>query len=196
LDAYFSASKLKWILDHVPAAKMLLARGKLRLGTIDSFFLDRLAGVYATDVTTASRTSLMNLRTGQWDPELCRLFGVPIECLAGIYNAASAVNWARGLGLFSELAEIDDFAAAPAIERGLVFVPALSGLAAPHWDRNAAGLWLGMGLETTPKDMTQALLEGIALLSSELIVAIDRATPLSGNISIDGGLSRNSYFCD
>jgi glycerol kinase len=280
LDAYFSASKLKWILDHVPAAKTLLARGRLRLGTSDSFFLDRLAGVYATDVTTASRTSLMNLRTGQWDPELCRLFGVPIECLAeirpttadfgalgklpirtnvvdqqaalfghgcrspgqakitfgtgafalavaahdiapevvagmnrtvawqigrapvtyavegGIYNAASAVNWARGLGLFSELAEIDNFAAAPAIERGLVFVPALSGLAAPHWDRNAAGLWLGMGLETAPKDMMQALLEGIALLSSELIIAIERATPLSGNISIDGGLSRNSYFCD
>ncbi len=84
LDPYFSASKLRWIIDHVPAAKPLLARGKLRLGTSDSFFLDRLAGVYATDVTTASRTSLMNLATGQWDPELCRLFGVPIEALAEI----------------------------------------------------------------------------------------------------------------
>jgi glycerol kinase len=280
LDPYFSASKLRWILDNVPAAKSLLARGKLRLGTSDSFFLDRLAGVYATDVTTASRTSLMNLKTGQWDPELCRLFGLPIECLAeirptvgdfgsygrlpiranivdqqaalfghgcrrggqakitfgtgafalavaerdiapehvagmnrtvawqigrtpmayaiegGIYNAASAVNWARGLGLFAEFSEIDSFAAAPAIERGLVFVPALSGLAAPYWDRNAAGLWLGMGLETSRLDMMQALLEGVALLASELIVAMDRATPLSGAISIDGGLSKNSYFCD
>ena len=114
----------------------------------------------------------------------------------GIYNAASAVNWARGLGLFDAFAEIDSFAAAPAIERGLAFVPALSGLAAPYWDRNAAGLWLGMGLETSRADMMQALLEGVALLASELIVAMDRATPLSGAVSIDGGLSRNPYFCD
>ena len=279
LDPYFSATKLRWFLDHVPAAKSLLARGKLRLGTSDSFFLDRLAGVYATDVTTASRTSLMNLATGQWDVELCRLFGVPIEALAeirptagefgafgklpiranlvdqqaalfghgarksgqakitfgtgafalavahrdivpdamagmnrtiawqigsspmayaiegGIYNAASAVNWARGLGLFREFAEINDFAAGPAIGRGLAFVPALSGLAAPYWDRNAAGLWLGMGLETSPADMIQAVLEGVAFLSAELIAAMDRATSLSGAISIDGGLSKNPYFC-
>ncbi len=279
LDPYFSASKLRWIIDHVPEARTLLARGKLRLGTSDSFFLDRLAGVYATDVTTASRTSLMNLATGQWDVELCRLFGVPMDVLAhirptaadygacgrlpiranlvdqqaalfghgcraagqakitfgtgafalavahrdlapdavagmnrtvawqisegplvyaiegGIYNAASAINWARKLGLFGEFAKIGEFAAPPAIERGLVFVPALSGLAAPFWDRNAAGLWLGMGLETDRKDMIQAILEGVALLSAELITAMDRATPLSGAISIDGGLSKNPYFC-
>lgn len=280
LDPYFSASKLRWMIDHLPEAQPLLAKGKLRLGTSDSFFLDRLTGAYATDPTTASRSSLMNLETCQWDPELCRLFGVPIEALAeirptagsfgacgrlpitaslvdqqaalfghgcrrsgqakitfgtgafalavsdrvvptetaagmncsiawqftgappayaleaGIYNAASAVNWARGLGLFANFAEIDGFAGEPAIERGLVFVPALSGLAAPYWDRNAAGLWLGMGLETTKSDMMQALLEGIALLAAELIGAMDRATPLAGAVSIDGGLSNSGYFCD
>jgi glycerol kinase len=280
LDPYFAASKLGWILENVPAAKRLLARGKLRLATSDSFFLDRLAGLYATDVTTASRTSLMNLATGQWDPELCRLFGLPIECLAeirptagefgavgrlpiraslvdqqaalfghgcrrpgeakitfgtgafalvvtdgmppadaaaglnrtvawqigggpmtyalegGLYNAASAVNWAREIGLFADFAEIENFAAEPAIERGLAFVPALSGLASPYWDRNAAGLWLGMGLETTRADMMQALLEGIALLAAELIAAVDRAAPSRGAVSIDGGLSNNGYFCD
>jgi glycerol kinase len=63
----------------------------------------------------------------------------------GVYDAASAINWARGLGLFDDYAGIDDFAAPPAIERGIVFVPALSGLAAPYWDRNAAGMWLGIG---------------------------------------------------
>ena len=280
LDPYFSASKLRWIIDNAPRAKELLARGKLRLGTSDSFFLDRLAGVYATDVTTASRTSLMNLDTGTWDPELCRLFGVPMEALAeirptagafgaigglpivanvvdqqaalfghgcrhggqakitfgtgafalavadrnvaadaaagmirtvawklggrplayaiegGIYDAASAVNWARGLGLFKEYAEIDHFVSPPAIERGLVFVPALSGLSCPYWDRNAAGMWLGLGADTTKTDMMQALLEGVALLAAEVIAAMGRATPLQGSISIDGGLSNNRYFCN
>jgi len=279
LDPYFSASKLRWIIDNVPRAKALLDRGKLRLGTSDSFFLDRLAGVYATDVTTASRSSLMNLDTGQWDPELCRLFGVPIAALAeirptvgsfgafnglaiaasitdqqaalfghacrragqakitfgtgafaqaiaarnvaadsaggllrtvawkigdaaityaiegGVYDAASAVNWARGLGLFHDYAEIDEFAAPAAIERGIVFVPALSGLAAPYWDRNAAGMWLGLGLDSTKADMMQALLEGVALLAADVVDAMHKAAPLDGAISIDGGLSNNSYFC-
>jgi glycerol kinase len=279
LDPYFSASKLRWIIDHVPRARALLDRGKLRLGTSDSFFLDRLTGIYATDVTTASRTSLMNLDTGQWDPELCRLFGVPIEALAeirstagsfgdfngmaitasitdqqaalfghgcrrsgqakitfgtgafalavadrniaadrtngmsrtvawkigdapisyaiegGVYDAASAVNWARGLSLFDDYSEIDAFAAPSAIERGIVFVPALSGLAAPYWDRNAAGMWLGLGLDSSKADMMQAMLEGIALLAAEVIEAMHKATPLDGAISIDGGLSNNRYFC-
>ena len=279
LDPYFSASKLNWIIEELPEAKRLLERGRLKLGTSDSFFLDRLSGTYATDVTTASRTSLMNLKTAQWDPELCRLFGVPIDCLpeirssagdfgrvgrlpiraslvdqqaalfghgcrhpgrakitfgtgafalvvaggevgaeeaagmnrsvawrigegpivyaleGGIYNAASAVNWARGLGLFGEFSEIDDFVGPSALERGLVVVPALSGLSCPHWDRNAAGLWLGMGLETTRADLMQALLEGVALLASDVIDAMDRAAAIEGAISIDGGLSKNHYFC-
>ena len=92
----------------------------------------------------------------------------------GIYNAASAVNWARSLGLFTDYNEIDDFTAESAIARGLVFVPALSGLSCPYWDRRAAGLWLGMGLETTKADMMQALLEGVALLAETVMAAIDK----------------------
>src|SRR4029077_8864285 len=84
LDPYFSAGKLRWLLDHAEGAFDLLRQGRLGLGTSDSFFLDRLAGRYAPDITTASRTSLMDLATGTWDDELCRLFGVPIEALAEI----------------------------------------------------------------------------------------------------------------
>jgi glycerol kinase len=113
----------------------------------------------------------------------------------GVYNAASAVNWAREVGLFADFVEIDDFAGEPAIDRGLVFVPALSGLACPHWDRRAAGLWLGMGLETTRLDLVQSVLEGIALRAAEVIAAMGRLVPLAGAVSIDGGLSRNGYFC-
>ncbi len=112
----------------------------------------------------------------------------------GIYNAASAVNWARSLGLFADYQEIDDFTAESAIARGLVFVPALSGLSCPYWDRRAAGLWLGMGLETTRADLMQALLEGVALLAEKVMAAIDKLSPLAPVLSVDGGMTRNRYF--
>ena len=280
LDAYFSATKLRWILDHVPAARSLAGQGHLRLATSDAYFLDRLCGSYATDVTTASRTSLMNLGTGQWDPDLCRLFGVPLDLLppirptvfehgvitgtriplvaslvdqqaalfghgchargqakitfgtgafalavagttpvaafdtgilptvawrlgtqttyaidGGVFNAASALDWAKRLGLFAHFRELRDLAGPSALERGLVFVPALSGLACPYWDRSAAGLWLGMGLETTRLDLVQAVLEGVALRSAQALAAMDERVPLAPVVSIDGGLSLNPYFC-
>ncbi|PVA05704.1 FGGY-family carbohydrate kinase [Thalassorhabdomicrobium marinisediminis] len=84
LDPYFSASKLAWLCDNLPQVREAYNDGRLRLGTTDAFFLDRLTGNFVTDVSTASRTSLMNLETLEWDAELCRLFGVPIECLPRI----------------------------------------------------------------------------------------------------------------
>jgi glycerol kinase len=73
-------------------------------------------------------------------------------------------------------------------------VPALSGLACPHWDRSAAGLWIGMGLETDARDLLQALLEGIALRTAEVIDAMSAALPVGPRISVDGGLVRSHYF--
>ena len=277
LDPYFSASKLRWFIDHVVEAKSLLKQGRLRLGTSDAFFLGRLTGVYATDVTTASRTSLMSLATCTWDDELCKLFGVPIECLpeirstagefgkigktpvtaslvdqqaalfghgstrpgdakitfgtgafvlavvgssrvdgsrlgvlptlawkigeaaaefaveGGVYNAASAVNWAKGLGLFNDFSEIENFTNPAAILRGIAFVPALSGLGCPHWDRTASGMWIGMGLDTSRHDMMQSLLEGVVLRAAEVITAMRELVPLGDAISVDGGMARNGY---
>src|SRR4051794_35815477 len=79
IDAYFSATKLAWLLDHVPGARARAERGELAFGTVDSFLLWRLTGgaVHATDVTNASRTSLFDIPEMRWDAELCRLFGVP-----------------------------------------------------------------------------------------------------------------------
>ncbi|OUR78348.1 glycerol kinase [Alphaproteobacteria bacterium 46_93_T64] len=84
LDPYFSASKLAWIVNNIPDAKQAWSRGTLRLGTTDAFFLDRLTGHFVTDVSTASRTSLMNLERLEWDETLCHIFGVPRECLPEI----------------------------------------------------------------------------------------------------------------
>src|SRR3546814_12738374 len=81
LDAYFSAAKLARIVAHNDEAQRLLARGKLRLGTTDAFFLHRLTGRCVTDITTAPRTSLMTPAHGAWDADPCRLFHVPLEPL-------------------------------------------------------------------------------------------------------------------
>jgi glycerol kinase len=278
LDPYFSASKLRWFIDHVPEASDLLRQKRLRLGTSEAFLLARLTGHYATDVTTASRTSLMSLDTFQWDAELCALFGVPVECLpeirpstgpfgdyrgvpvtaslvdqqaalfghgcarpgdtkitfgtgafalsvagaaridggrfgilptvawqqgaerpafaieGGVYNAASAINWAKGLGLFATYDDINRFAAEPAILRNIAFVPALSGLACPHWDRSAAGLWIGLGLDTTKSDLMQSVIEGVALRTAEVISAMAELLPVGDTLSVDGGMARNPYL--
>ncbi|HEY6661854.1 MAG TPA: glycerol kinase GlpK [Sphingomicrobium sp.] len=88
LDPYFSATKIAWMLDHVPGARERATRGELAFGTIDSFLLWRLTGgaVHATDVTNASRTSLFDIRANRWDPELCRLFRVPEVILPEVHE--------------------------------------------------------------------------------------------------------------
>jgi glycerol kinase len=113
----------------------------------------------------------------------------------GVYCASSAVDWARGLGLFAGYDGIGDFGdRPPAIARGLAFVPALAGLACPHWNRAARGAWLGLSLDTAPSDMMQALLEGVALRTAEVVAAMGAVRPLSDPISVDGGMTANPYF--
>lgn len=294
LDPYFSAAKLAWIIKNLPAAQDALRRGTLRLGTTDAFFLDRLTGHFVTDASTASRTSLMNLETLEWDATLCALFGVPLECLpeitptigdfgtlntahgprpitasivdqqaalygvgartagdakitfgtgafalvltgdaphrapkqgllptvawqfpgaapvyaldGGVYSAGAAINWAKSLGLFGAFSEINQFdspcatscatsgAISSAISRGLAFVPALAGLGCPHWEPEARGVWLGLGLEHNAQDMVQSVLEGVALRTAQTINAMEAMVPLRGAIAIDGGMSANPYF--
>ncbi len=282
LDPYFSASKLGWILKTQPKAKDALTRGTLRLGTTDAFFLHRLTGHCVTDVSTASRTSLMNLKTLTWDETLCDLFGIPIQCLptivpttgdfgsistdhgpvpvtasivdqqaalygfgcrergeakvtfgtgafalmvtgneiinrsdlgllptvawqthdkpavyaldGGVFSASAAVNWGRSLGLFSDFSAISQFDATPAIERGLTFVPALTGLGCPHWSSDTRGCWLGLSIDHQPADLMQAILEGIALRTAEVIDAMHMCVPMADELLIDGGMCTNPYF--
>jgi glycerol kinase len=90
LDPYFSATKIAWLLDNVPGARAAAERGELAFGTVDTFLLWRLTGgaVHATDVTNASRTLLYDIREQRWDPELCRLFGVPEAVLPDVRDSA------------------------------------------------------------------------------------------------------------
>lgn len=282
LDPYFSAGKLAWIMQEVPAARRARQSGRLRLGTTDAWFLDCLTGHFVTDPSTASRTSLMNLQSGQWDSELCELFGVPIDCLpeivtstgdfgsirsnrqnlpvtasivdqqaalygfgcreagdtkmtfgtgafalmttgsrihhqpdkgllptvawqkfgeppvhaldGGIHTASAALDWARSLGLFDSFDDIMHFEGKAAIDTGLAFVPALSGLACPHWQPEARGQWLGLSLEHRPEQLVQSLLEGVALRAAEVLEAMSECASRRGPLLIDGGMSRNPYF--
>lgn len=91
LDPYFSATKIAWLLDHVPDGRARAEAGELACGTIDSFLLWRLTGGarHATDATNASRTSLLDIRTQEWDEELLALFGVPRVLLPEVLDNAA-----------------------------------------------------------------------------------------------------------
>ncbi|MFI9506543.1 glycerol kinase GlpK [Nocardia sp. NPDC052566] len=88
LSTYFAGPKLRWILDHVDGARERAAAGELCFGTIDSWVLWNLTGEHITDVTNASRTMLMDLRTLQWDPDICAEFGVPESMLPRIVSSS------------------------------------------------------------------------------------------------------------
>lgn len=284
LDPYFSATKLAWLFDHADSAHSLRRSGRLRLGTSDAFLLDVLTGAFATDISTASRTSLLDLTTLRWDPALCAAFGVPLDCLpeirpsvgdfgtlptgpnrtearlvasvadqqaslyghacrapgdlkitfgtgafalcfagahrprrelsgllptcawqlageepqyaldGGILTAGAAVEWLRAVELMPMLDELAAAFEPSAAERGLMFVPAQSGLGCPYWDRTARGLWLGLSLDTTRADLCHAVVEGIALRTAQVVRCFAAAGSPPGRVSIDGGLSRSGYF--
>ena len=88
LDAYFSATKIKWILDNVNGAREKAERGELLFGTVDTWLLWKLSGVHVTDRTNASRTMLYNINTLEWDKELCELFGIPMSMLPKVRSSS------------------------------------------------------------------------------------------------------------
>ena len=91
LDPYFSATKIRWLLENDATLKARATAGKLAVGTIDSWLLWNLSGgkAHATDTSNASRTLLVNLQTAQWDAELCRFFGIPEALLPAIQPSVS-----------------------------------------------------------------------------------------------------------
>jgi glycerol kinase len=99
--------------------------------------------------------------------------------------------------LFTTYDQIQKFAQnkKSAIERDLVFVPALTGLGCPYWDRKAGGMWIGLSLDTQPMDLMQSILEGSVFRAAEVIAALNEFVAIEDEISIDGGLSANPYFC-
>jgi glycerol kinase len=286
IDAYFSASKIAWILDHTPGARERARNGDLAFGNIDTWLIWNLTGGahHVTDVTNASRTMLMDLETGEWDSDLLRIFDVPramlpeivpssgvvAETMSGIFGrsipiagiagdqqaalagqacfhpglakntygtgcfalihagsraphsnnrllgtraaaagkdaafavegsvfiAGAAVQWLRDqLGIISTAAESEQIAQSIMGNGGVYFVPAFTGLGAPHWQGDARGLICGMTRDTGRAHIVRAALESIAYQTRELIDAMeaDAGAPLR-ELRVDGGAAANNFL--
>ena len=289
LDPYFSASKFRWLLNNIDGARGRARRGDIAAGTIDAYLLSRLTGgvVHATDVSNASRTSLMNLRTLDWDPELLKLFsvprnlmpdiipssgvlgatmgvsglpdGIPITGIAGDQQSAlfgqagfdrgaakctfgtgsfilmntghdkmtsdagllttvawqlpgqqtpvyaleggaficgAAVQWLRDeLGIIKSAPDIEKLAAGVADAGGVEFVPALTGLGAPHWDPDARGVISGLTRGASAAHLARATLEAMALQNVDILRAMERdlGRRLS-ELRVDGGAAANNLL--
>ncbi len=286
IDAYFSASKWNWILEHVPGAKEKAAAGELALGTVDSWLIWNLTGgsVHVTDVTNASRTMLFNINTLTWDQELLDLFGIPenmlpevkssseiyghtaagilsnsipiagiagdqqaatfgqmclspgsvkntygtgcfILCNTGekpvlsknklvttiawqlngkttyalegsIFIGGAVVQWLRdGLGLISKSEDVEELASRVEDSGGVYFVPAFTGLGAPHWDPYARGMIAGLTRGVTSGHIARAALESIAFQVYDVISAMeDDAGITIKELKVDGGAAVNDLL--
>ena len=286
IDAYFSATKILWILENVPGARQRAEEGKLRFGTVDTWLIWMLTRGerHVTDVSNASRTMLFNIHTLQWDKELLGLFGipesmmpqvksssevygytkttifaheVPIAGIAGdqqaalfgqmctepgsvkntygtgcfllmnsgerpimssnnllttiawkigesvtyalegsIFVAGSVVQWLRdGLGIIRSSSEVEALACSVPDNGGVYFVPALTGLGAPHWDQYAKGSIYGISRGTTAAHIARAALEGIAFQTMDIVKAMQRDAGVTlKELKVDGGASRNNLL--
>ncbi len=287
IDAYFSASKIRWILDNVDGARSRAEQGKLCFGTIDSWLLFKLTGgaVHKTDATNASRTMLFNIHTQEWDDELLTLFGIPkammpevcdnagrfglttedllgaaipVSGMAGdqqaatfgqacfdvgmtkstygtgcfalintgetavtsthkmlttvayrlngkttyalegsIFVAGATIKWLRdSLGIIESAERTASLAVDVADNHGVYFVPAFSGLGAPHWDPDARGTISGLTFDAGPAHIVRAALESVGFQTADLITAMRAdGAALPPALRVDGGMVVNDWVC-
>jgi glycerol kinase len=284
LDPYFSATKLRWLLDHVPAVREAHGAGRLAFGTVESWLVFKLTGgAHLSDASNASRTSLLQLGGASWDPWLCDIFGVPsaalpevIDCagrfglvlpellggaipitglagdqqaatigqgclapgetkatfgtgafilanmgarlplsrhrllgtvlyqLAGqrcyalegsVFVAGSLIQWLRdSLGLLATAAETEALAASVPDSGGVVIVPALSGLGAPHWRPEARASISGLSFASGRAQVVRAALEAMTMQVWDLAEAFAADGAEWRALRIDGGMSANSWM--
>jgi glycerol kinase len=288
LATYFSGTKIAWILENVEGARARAEAGELAFGTTDSWLLWNLTGgpdggIHATDVTNASRTLFMDLRTCQWDHEILADFGVPVSMMPEIRSSSevygmvesssllrevavagilgdqqaatfgqaafeageskntygtgnflivntgeqivhstngllttlayrlgdeapryalegsiavtgSLVQWLRdNLGLISEAAEIEALAQSVPDNGGVYFVPAFSGLFAPHWRPDARGAILGLTRFANRGHIARAALEAVAFQTREVLDAVNADADMDlPELKVDGGMVSNN----
>jgi glycerol kinase len=285
-DSYFSATKIAWILDHVPNARARAKAGELAFGTVDSWLIWNFTGgqVHATDATNASRTLLFNIHSQEWDKELLALFNIPLAMLPQVYDCAAdfgnathglnglslpiagvagdqqaalvgqacftegmvkstygtgcfalmnlgenaivsrnrllttvayrldgrttyalegaifiagaAVKWLRDkLGIIQRAAETEDLARSVNHNGGVYFVPAFTGLGAPHWDPDARGTLVGLTQDAGRAEIARAVLEAVCYQSRDLLQAMAEDAPQHrATLRVDGGMTANQWL--
>ncbi|BAZ45439.1 glycerol kinase [Chondrocystis sp. NIES-4102] len=286
LDAYFSATKLAWLIAWVKQNQSDINWDNVMAGTIDTWTLWNLTGgkVHATDISNASRTMLMNLETGDWDDSLLKLFNIPrqimpniqpsigifgnsakdilgveipiaaifgdqqaalfahgcdrpglLKCTYGtgcflvaqtgttitrsnnqllstvawsdgkqtnyalegaIFTTGAAIQWLRdGLKLIDNAADTEAISQQVDNTKGVYFVPALSGLGAPHWDMKARGAFFGLTCGVQREHMVRAVLEAIAYQVKEVVDAVNKDSDEAVSLlKIDGGTAKNNFL--
>jgi glycerol kinase len=285
-DAYFSASKIAWLLDNQPELRARAEGGEIAFGTIDSWLIWKLtAGAsHVIDHSNAARTMLFDIRSGEWSRELLDDLSIPVSILpevvpnagkiavadasvlgrdipitgsAGDQHAAlfgqscfqpgeakntygtgsfllmqtgreatesrnqllttiawdiegqteyalegsifvtgAAVQWLRdGLGIIRQASDIEALAASVKDTGGVSFVPALSGMGAPHWDADARGTVIGISRGTTAAHIARATLEAIAMQSRDVLQAMQDDAGISlAELRVDGGAAANDLL--
>ena len=103
-DAYFSATKIKWILDNVEGVRAKIDKGEIMAGTLDSWLIWKFTGgeAFITDTSTASRTMMLDLKKGQWDPELLDIYNIPIEILPEVSDSSKVYGYTTPETFFGE----------------------------------------------------------------------------------------------
>ena len=286
IDAYFSATKIKWILDNVQGARERANKGELLFGTIDTYLMWKMSKgeIFSTDYTNASRTMLFNVHTLEWDEDLLRLFDVPKimlptvkpssalygmtasgvlgkslpicgvagdqqsalfgqlcvekgnakntygtgcfllmntgdECIqskngllttlgatatkkpcyvleGSVFIAGALCQWLRDeMRMIKTTAETEIYASRVSDTNGMYFVPAFTGLGAPHWDSEARGTITGLTRGVTKDHFIRAGLESIAYQVADVIDAMQKDSGIKINtLKVDGGASANNFL--
>jgi len=281
LDPYFSATKMRWLLDHEPALAAAARAGRLAFGTIESWLAFKLTGAHLSDAANASRTQLLPLAGASWDEGLCDLFGVPRGalpqvvdsagdfgttelfgapirlcgmagdqqaatigqgCLApgetkatygtgafvlanmgrtvprsdnrllgtvlhqlgderhyalegSVFVAGSLIRWLRdSLRMIVRAGESEELARSVPDNAGVVVVPALSGLGAPHWRAEARAAITGLSFAATRAHVVRAALEAISHQTQDLAAAFAADGARWTTLRIDGGMSANDWL--
>merc|ERR1719326_405773 len=289
-STYFSAVKLRWMLDNIPLVREEVAAGRCLCGTIDSWLIWNLTGgldggAHVTDVTNASRTMLMNLNTLKWDPAVCKFFAIPLSILPDIRSSAevyghltsgplkgipisaclgdqhaalvgqncfeagqakntygtgcfmlsnigrkpvfsrhgllttvayklgpnapcvyalegavavagSGVRWLRdNLSIISAAPEVEQLASKVDSSHGVFFVPAFSGLLAPHWRPDARGTIVGLTQYSTKAHIARATLDAVAFQTREVLEAMAKDCGCATtSLRVDGGMTANDLL--
>lgn len=285
-DAYFSGTKLEWVLENIPGTRERAEKGELCFGTVDSYLTFMLTGKkrHVTDMTNASRTMLFNIFEKKWDEELLRMMDIPenllpqvvdssgvvgmldkdilgreipVAALAGdqhaalfgqgcftpglckntygtgcfvlmntgktpvrspsgllttvawsldgkttyalegsVFVAGAVVQWLRDeMGLIHSAAETEPIAASVPDNAGVYFVPAFTGLGAPHWDMYSRGTIVGLTRGSGRAHIVRAALEAIAYQSADVVQAMQNDSGISMPVMrVDGGASANNFL--